>query len=59
MEMLAGEMRAVSDLPDVREKLLSQGLVTQQLTLADFDRFIKADIKKMDRIVKSSGAKVE
>lgn len=59
MEQLAREIRAVSQMPEVREKLMNQGLIVKDLMLADFDRFISADIDKMGKIVKSSGAKAE
>ncbi|TMS59464.1 tripartite tricarboxylate transporter substrate binding protein [Imbroritus primus] len=59
MEYLAREVRAVSAMPEVREKLLAQGLVPQKLELAEFDRFIAKDIDKMGQIVKSSGAAAE
>lgn len=59
VEMFAREARTISAMPDVREKLLAQGLVIKNLTLGDFDHFISTDIEKLGRIVKASGAKAD
>jgi len=45
--------------PAVREKLMSVGADPHTLTPDEFTRFIRADIEKWAKLVKSSGIKVE
>ena len=59
MESLATKVRAISNQPDVIEKLRSQGLIPKQLMLGNFDKFIAGEIKLIDRLVKASGYKPE
>jgi len=59
MATIAKQVKAVSDQPAVIELMRSQGLVPAQLMLGEFDKFISAEIKKADRLVKASGYKPE
>lgn len=59
MNTLASQILKVSDMPDVVEKLKSQGLIQEKLTLAAFDQFIGRDIRKMAKLVRESGIAVE
>jgi len=47
------------DMPDVRERLLSQGMEPVSRTPEAFSRYIRSEIAKWARVVKSSGAKAE
>lgn len=49
----------VSNLPDVAERLKAQGLVQDELTLAQFDQFIARDIRKMAKLVRDGGITLE
>lgn len=55
MNYLAQQVARVSEMPDVAEKLRSQGLIQETLQLAQFDQFIASDIKKLGRLVRDSG----
>ncbi len=55
MNTLAQQVLRVSDMPDIAEKLRSQGLTQETLTLAQFDRFIADDIRKLGKLVRDSG----
>ena len=57
MERIANEMKEISALPQVREKMLQQGLVPNVLVLDEFDRYIKAEVEKQGALVKASGAR--
>jgi tripartite-type tricarboxylate transporter receptor subunit TctC len=46
-------------MSDVREKLISQGLIMEKLSLAQFDQFIASDIKKLGQLVRNSGIQPE
>jgi tripartite-type tricarboxylate transporter receptor subunit TctC len=59
MNSLAQQILKVSDMPDVAEKLKSQGLIQQKLTLAQFDQFLAKDIRNMAKLVRESGITVE
>ncbi len=56
MERLAKELKAVSDMPEIREKLLAQGITPMQPVLGECDDYIKAQIKEQGELVKASGA---
>lgn len=59
LQRLAREVKEVSAMPGIREKLALQGLVAQDLYLDDFDRFIRADVEKQGALVKMSGARAD
>lgn len=56
---LQQEIAKLLQLPDAREKLLSQGLDPVGSTPEAFEATIKSEIKKWAAVVKASGAKVE
>jgi len=47
------------NLPDVKEKLASQGLFVATGTAEEFGAYLKAEIAKWATVVKESGAKAE
>ena len=49
----------MTDMPDVADKLRSQGLIQERLVLAEFDRFIAADIRKLGNLARASGIQPE
>ncbi len=59
MERIAKEIRAISALPEVRERMQAQGLVPRVLVLDEFDRYIRAEVDKQGALVKASGAKTD
>lgn len=59
LEQIAREVQQVTALPDVREKMMAQGLTPKTLALREFDAYIQAEIDKLGRLVKASGAKAE
>jgi len=56
LERMAREIREISALPEVREKMHAQGLVPRVIVLDEFDRYIRAEIEKQGGLVKASGA---
>ncbi|HMN80556.1 MAG TPA: tripartite tricarboxylate transporter substrate binding protein [Burkholderiaceae bacterium] len=54
VERIAAELRAITGLPDVREKMVSQGLTPTVVTLGEFDGYIRTEIDKLGRIVRGS-----
>ena len=45
--------------PDVREQLFKQGIEAQIFTPAEFTKYVRAEVAKMGKIIKASGAKAE
>jgi tripartite-type tricarboxylate transporter receptor subunit TctC len=59
VERLNREINRILTLPDVREKLLAQGLEPAGNSPAEFDAMIRAEIVKYAKIVKAAGIKAE
>lgn len=55
MNSLAQNVLKVSAMPDVAEKLRSQGLVQEKMTLGEFDHFIAKEIRSLGKVVRDSG----
>jgi tripartite-type tricarboxylate transporter receptor subunit TctC len=53
------EVTRIMNLPDVKERLLSQGLVHRGLTPEAFDRFVRADIDKLSKVAKDAGIRID
>ena len=56
---LNGEIRKIMQLPDIRERLATQGGDPVTDTPEEFAAFLKADIAKWAKVVKESGARVD
>jgi len=56
---LSQEIARVLRMPDVRERLLTQGMEPTSSTPDDFSKYIQSEISKWSRVVKASGAKPE
>ncbi len=57
LEQLAREVRAAGDAPEIREKMIAQGLIPRFIGTREFDAYIKAEIDKLGDVVRASGAK--
>ena len=58
-EKLNKEAVAILALPDVKERLLTQGATPHPMTSAQFDAFIKNEVERLAKVVKASGAKAD
>jgi len=56
---LSQEIARVLRLPDVRERLLVQGMEPTSSTPEEFSAYIRSEMTKWARVVKASGAKAE
>jgi tripartite-type tricarboxylate transporter receptor subunit TctC len=56
---LSLEIARVLRLPDVRERLLSQGIEPVSSTPEEFSAYIRSEMTKWAKVVKASGAKAE
>lgn len=59
LDLLAQKILQVSAMPAVAERMRSQGLVQEKLTLAQFDHFIAQDVTKLAALVHDSGIQPE
>ena len=53
------EIARTLTLPDVRERMLSQGLDPVSMSPEEFTTYIKSEIAKWAKVIKASGAKAE
>jgi tripartite-type tricarboxylate transporter receptor subunit TctC len=56
---LSQEIARVLKLPDVRERLLSQGIEPVSSTPEEFSTYMRSEMAKWAKVVKASGAKAE
>jgi tripartite-type tricarboxylate transporter receptor subunit TctC len=56
---LQAAMKKVLDAPDVKEKLVAQGVEIANGTPAELSRLLNEDLARWEKIVKQSGAKVD
>jgi len=56
---ISADVNRVIALPDVREKFSTRGAVPRASTPQEFDRFVRAEIEKLARVVKAAGVKAE
>ncbi len=54
---LAKEMKVVGQMPDIREKLIAQGIVPMDVDLKQCDDYVKAQISELGALSKASGTK--
>ena len=57
--LLAQETRRILDIPDVRERFAVRGAVPKPSTPEQFERFVRAEIEKLGRVVRAAGLKAE
>ncbi len=53
------ELREVLSQPDLREKLSAQGVETQTSTPEEMARLIAADIRKWEKVVRTTGTRID
>ncbi|WP_315123873.1 tripartite tricarboxylate transporter substrate binding protein [Comamonas antarctica] len=53
------EVNRLLALPEVKDAILAQGAEPQAMSVANFDKFFKADFKAAKQIVEDSGAKIQ
>ena len=59
IDRLQRELKAVINLPEVREKMVAQGQTPVGNTPEEFSANVRADLPKWDALIKASGAKIE
>ncbi|OGA47058.1 MAG: hypothetical protein A3F74_19045 [Betaproteobacteria bacterium RIFCSPLOWO2_12_FULL_62_58] len=59
VNLLAREIGRIVDLPDIKERIASQGAIAKRSTPEEFDKLVHEEIKTRTRVWKAAGVKVE
>ena len=59
VEKLSAEFVRIVNLPEIRERLLAQGLEPAGTTSAEFAEYLKSEMEMAAKVVKASGASVQ
>jgi tripartite-type tricarboxylate transporter receptor subunit TctC len=59
LDRLSAEVNKIVNAPEVKETWAKQGAQPMAMSVEQFDKFLRADIVKWEKIVKLSGAKVD
>lgn len=59
VEQLSAEFVRIVNLPEIRERLLAQGLEPAGTTSAEFAEYLKSEMEMAAKVVKASGASVQ
>lgn len=52
------EVVRILNLPDIKERMLSQGATPKPTTPAEFDAFIRSEVKKFSTVIIAAGARI-
>jgi len=58
IKALNAEVVRIVNMPEIRERMLSQGATPKSTTPEQFDSFIRAEVKKLAPVIIASGARV-
>lgn len=56
---ISAEVARILSLPDIKERFAARGAVPKASTPAEFDKFVRAEVDKLARIVKAAGVKAQ
>ena len=59
VNQLSQEVRRILTLADIREKFAARGVVAKPSTPEEFDRFVRAEVEKITKVMKTGGVKVQ
>jgi len=59
IDQINKDVTRIMNLPDIREQLLRQGLVHRPNTPEEFDRFVRAEVEKLKKVIQIAGIKAE
>lgn len=59
VERIHREVARVMGLPEMRERLLTRGVVPRVTGPDEFDRFVRSEIAKLTKVIRQGGVKVE
>jgi len=59
LNQLSDEVARIVNLPEIRERMQSEGVVPKSSTPEEFAKFTHAEIEKLGKVVKASGARAQ
>lgn len=59
IDQLSKEVARALALPDVKERMLSLGAVPTSSTPEQFDAFIRAEIQKLGKVIRTAGVRID
>jgi len=59
LNQLSNEVARILNLPDIKERMQSEGVAPKSSTPEEFAKFTRAEIEKLGKVVKASGARAE
>ena len=59
LNQLSKEVARILALPDIRERMQSEGVVPKSSTPEEFAKFTRAEIERLGKVVKASGARAD
>lgn len=59
VDQLSKEVARILNLPDIKEQMVNQGVVPKASTPEQFDKFVRAEVEKLGKVIKAAGVKVE
>jgi len=59
IKLLNAEVARVLGLPDIRERMLQNGIVPKTSTPEAFDAFVRSEVAKFAKVLKASGAHID
>ncbi len=58
-EKIAAEVARILALPDIKDRLLTQGATPHTMSPKEFDAYIRAEVARLGPVVKASGARAD
>jgi tripartite-type tricarboxylate transporter receptor subunit TctC len=55
----AAEVARILSLPEISKLMNTQGIVPKSSTPEQFDRFVRAEVEKLGKVIKAAGIKVD
>jgi tripartite-type tricarboxylate transporter receptor subunit TctC len=59
VSQLSQEVARILNLPDVRDKITIRGAAVKPSTPDEFDKFVRAEVEKITKVMKAGGVKVQ
>ena len=59
VNQLSQEVARIVNIPDVKDKISARGAVVKPSTPEDFDKFVRAEVEKITKVMKAGGVKVQ
>jgi tripartite-type tricarboxylate transporter receptor subunit TctC len=59
VNQISQEVARILNIPDVKDKISARGAVVKPSTPEDFDKFVRAEVEKITKVMKAGGVKVQ